>query len=542
MRKILVILITVAAVTFFANTISAANASNFNPSRIIDDAIFYNANAMDTSQIQGFLNSKVPTCDTNGSEKATEWGRPDLTRAQFATQVMGWHGPPYTCLRDYRQNTPQMEAASGLCLSMPAGTSRSSAQIINDVAKACGINPQVLLVLLDKEQSLVMDIWPLKSQYRNATGFACPDTAPCNPDYEGFFYQVYHAARQFKVYQARPNDYNYIAGRTNRIYWQTNLGSYINPSGNADDPSRINNNFSSCGYQNVFIENQATAALYIYTPYQPNRNALGNLYGTGDACSAYGNRNFWRLFTDWFGNTQGRTLMSELGGRYTALGGFNGILGIPVDNGFCNSDRSVCWQQFKNGFIIYSKKSGAWESKGSIRNYWAKTGYQGGKMGFPVDAEVYAGNGLWWQQYQNGFIIGSTKTGFWESMGPTRERWGQLGYQNSMLGLPVDTVVVNKDGSGWQQYQNGFIIGSTKTGFWESKGAIRAYWRSIGYQSGKAGWPTGPEVYNTSTKTWSQGYEKGTIFYSDTHGGSFTDSASESPSTAEAEPSIDTAG
>src|SRR5690606_9056758 len=116
---------------------------------------------------------------------------------------------------------------------------------------ACGINPQVLLVLLDKEQSLVIDIWPLKSQYRNATGFACPDTAPCDPNYEGFFYQVYHAARQFKVYQARPNEYNYIAGRTNRIYWQTNLGNYINPSGNADDPSRVNNSHVSCGYQNV---------------------------------------------------------------------------------------------------------------------------------------------------------------------------------------------------------------------------------------------------------------------------------------------------
>jgi hypothetical protein len=28
-------------------------------------------------------------------------------------------------------------------------------------------------------------------------------------------------------------------------------------------------------------------------------------YGTGDGCGAYGNRNFWAMFTDWFGSTQG---------------------------------------------------------------------------------------------------------------------------------------------------------------------------------------------------------------------------------------------
>src|SRR5690606_3156716 len=25
--------------------------------------------------------------------------------------------------------------------------------------------------------------------------------------------------------------------------------------------------------------------------------------GTGNSCSSYGNRNFWRIFTDWFGST-----------------------------------------------------------------------------------------------------------------------------------------------------------------------------------------------------------------------------------------------
>lgn len=260
----------------------AAVGSDFNAGRIIDDVVFYNENALDANTIQTFLNNQVPTCDTNGTRPASEFGRPDITRAQYAA-LKGWQSPPYTCLRNYVQNTPQMEAASGYCNALPALSSQSAAQIINSISKACHINPQVLLVLLQKEQSLVLDTWPLDKQYRNATGFACPDTAPCDPAYGGFFYQVYYAARQFQVYKARPNSYNYVAGRTNNIYYSPNL--------------------SGCGSSPVYIQNQATAALYIYTPYQPNAAALNNLYGTGDSCSAYGNRNFWRLFTDWFGST-----------------------------------------------------------------------------------------------------------------------------------------------------------------------------------------------------------------------------------------------
>lgn len=271
-------------------TSDAASGKDFNPGRIIDDAVFYNSTAMDTAQVQQFLNSKVPTCDTNG-QQLSEFGGPDLN-GDGKVQRWEWGQSTYgqsvfTCLKDYSQNTPGMAAASGLCGSITSGT-KSAAQIINDIAKACNINPQVLLVLLNKEQSLVTDTWPLKQQYDGATGFDCPDTAPCDPNYAGFFYQVYYAARQFQIYKTQPNNFNYIAGRNNNIYWNPDL--------------------SRCGSSTVFIQNQATAALYIYTPYQPNQAALDNLYGLGDSCSAYGNRNFWRMFTDWFGSTVNKPL------------------------------------------------------------------------------------------------------------------------------------------------------------------------------------------------------------------------------------------
>ncbi len=292
---LLVLAFAVLGIFLLPQASHAANKNDFDPGYIVDDAVFYNSGAMTTAQVQRFLESKNPNCDYNGTQSAADWGYPGLTHAQLAEKLRKgqitisgvngskFHAPPYKCLTMYTQTTPQMEAASEYCNAINAGT-RTAAQIIKDVADACGINPQVLIILLEKEQSLVTDKWPLNRQLQNATGFACPDTAPCNPAYGGFFYQVYYAARQFQVYKANPNGYNYRAGRNNNIYWHPDL--------------------TRCGSSTVYIQNQATAALYIYTPYRPNTAALNNLYGTGDSCSSYGNRNFWRIFTDWFGSTR----------------------------------------------------------------------------------------------------------------------------------------------------------------------------------------------------------------------------------------------
>src|SRR5690606_33541671 len=154
---------------------------------------------------------------------------------------------------------------SALCKKSIVGGTKSAAQIIADVSRACEINPQVLIVLLQKEQSLVTDDWPWSIQYRSATGYGCPETAPCASEFYGFFNQVYQAAKAFRRYEANPTHYNYRSGRNNTILWHPN---------------------ASCGSSTVFIQNQATASLYIYTPYRPNQAALDNLYDEGNSCSS----------------------------------------------------------------------------------------------------------------------------------------------------------------------------------------------------------------------------------------------------------------
>jgi hypothetical protein len=272
---ILIALVALLAAFACVSKSSALSGSDFKAGRIMDDEVFYNKSSMSVSSIQQFLNSKVPECDTDGSEPS-EYSAG--TRADYGIA----HGspPPYTCLKGYYENTTTHENnLEGRAI--PAGA-KSAAQIIWDASQAYTINPQALIVLLQKEEALVLDEWPFPKQYQSATGYGCPDSASCNSQYYGFYNQVNNAAAQFRRYATNPTNYNHVPGEVNSVRWNPN---------------------PDCGSGNVFITNQSTASLYNYTPYQPNQAALNNLYGTGDACSSYGNRNFWRVFTTWFGST-----------------------------------------------------------------------------------------------------------------------------------------------------------------------------------------------------------------------------------------------
>ena len=295
-KKWYVLAIGITLLCAFASTMrpqstAAVSASDWRAGRIIDDAIYYNSSSMSRDDIQNFLNSKVRSCDTWGTQPASEKGRPDITRAEYA-RLSGWPGPPYICLKDYYQvpRSDKIINNYNSTASRPAG-SISAASIIKNASVKYGVNPKTIIVLLQKESPgpLPIDTWPLQAQYKNAMGYACPDTAPCDPQYAGFYNQIMNAARQIKLYRDNADSYKHRPFRTNSVLYNPN---------------------SRCGSSNVYIETYATAGLYNYTPYQPNKAALANMYGTGDSCSAYGNRNFWRIFNDWFGSTYGSPFVS----------------------------------------------------------------------------------------------------------------------------------------------------------------------------------------------------------------------------------------
>ncbi len=455
--------------TYLTQQTRAADMSKFNPGNIMSDAVMSNKDSMSVQQIQAFLNSKNACNNTN-------------------TYMASWYPHLQYTIRD----------GKFVCMAQDTFNGKSAAQIIWQVGQDYNINPQFLIVLLEKEQGLVTDTWPNHVQYRSATGFGCPDTAACDSKYFGLENQLVNAANLFRTV-LNGGWSNYPVGWT-----------YVQYNPNA-----------SCGGKVINIQNRATSALYRYTPYQPNQSALNAGYGLGDSCGAYGNRNTWALFSDWFGDTINLPVIPEVQKRYDELGGAGGALGPRQENGFCNNSRTVCWQRFTRGYLFYGEGVGAWESKGAIRDRWGEIGYQNGPLGLPTGPENASPNGVFWQEYQNGFIVGSGATGFWEMRGGVKDRWNTLGGQSSSIGMPISPVTIFPNGVSWQEFKNGFIIGNPTTKYWESKGAIRTHWASIGYQNGKAGWPVGPELYDPESKIWSQQYQNGHIYYSDKSSGWF---------------------
>ena len=80
-----------------------------------------------------------------------------------------------------------------------------------------------------------------------------------------------------------------------------------------------------------------------------------------------------------------------------------------------------------------------------------------GKFGFPKgDVQSNSYTGITWQEYEHGFILGSERTGFYESSGKIREAWAQSGYEMGVLGFPTDDVVT-KSGITSQRYEGGVI-------------------------------------------------------------------------------------
>ncbi len=235
----------------FLSTHLAKATESFNPANIMSDGTFTNRNSMSVNQIQNFLESKGSTCLANFTSLSLNDANGD-----------GLGDEPY---------------GKGI------GEQVSAATLIWQAAQLYRINPQVILATLQKEQGLVTRTDCPSWRYNTALGYGCPDSQPCDSAAYGFTRQIDYGVWHFRgffddTYPVPPT----VPGNKFIAY---------NPNG-------------SCGGTTLNIQNRATAALYSYTPYQPNAAALAAAPGQIVNCGSYGNLNFWRYFTAWFGSTQ----------------------------------------------------------------------------------------------------------------------------------------------------------------------------------------------------------------------------------------------
>lgn len=205
---------------------------NFNPSMIISDAELMDYNSLNLKQIQAFLekyNSYLANYQTLNAYGVMK------TAAEI---IFDASNNNYDCDNVKLSDSPTEVERQIKCRRITT------------------VSPKFLLVLLQKEASLIESANipqdRLQRYLDQATGYACSDGLACNPYYKGFGKQVNSAALQFLAYMQSPHKYPFKVGITY---------TFNNPYGTISQEKMT-----------VTVTNQATAALYTYTPHVFNGN------------------------------------------------------------------------------------------------------------------------------------------------------------------------------------------------------------------------------------------------------------------------------
>lgn len=250
-----------AVVVLFATPAHAA----YNSNNIIDDGRFTNHTTMDEAAIQAFMNARN----------------------------------------------------SGLKNYVDPSVNQSAAKIIRDAAWDFGINPQVIMATLQKEQSLMTNPSPSASNINFAMGYGCPTTGSCS--FPGFYQQIRNGSWQlrFNMHRAGGNNGTWTGptgqtwGNSSISYACRNATSYYStglfPGRNVTFYAHTNGQ----AYANVAIANAATAAMYCYTPHVYNPSGTPVYYS--------GSYNFVVFYERWFGPTQGEPYAWSYAGQTSTV-------------------------------------------------------------------------------------------------------------------------------------------------------------------------------------------------------------------------------
>lgn len=542
-----------AAFTPIATAAAPAQAApvvGFNPGNIIADSLFYNGSAMTAAEVQTFLNRQLSSCRIGKAPYMPGAKSPSGSGNIIASD----------CLKSFKQTTSS-RTADKYCSGYVGKANETAAQIIAKVGQACGISQKVLLVMLEKEQSLVTDDWPVTRQYNYALGMNCPDSGPgnsanCDAATAGFAMQLYLGARQLKVYKS--GGFNYAPFRNNTVKWHPT---------------------TSCGTSTFYIENWATASLYIYTPYRPNQAALNAGWGTGNSCSSYGNRNFYNFYKSWFGATTGinyevggtftsywqtnqawlgwptsaqRSITSSGGGSlqdfdggflyksnsgavvgitrssplltaFAAAGGIEGEWGWPIIGAVNQGTSGNNVMQFQGGAAVESKADGVFLVPTALQSFWEGTGGFNGTLGPPI-ASAKLADGAVSQKFKKNAVVKPTNGNAVLFEVSLLDAWHAAGGVTKGLGLPTGAAVkITANGSGTQYTLSGATIYSSSAGIFVIPAGklLTAYMQASG-PSGSWGWPRGRQLCAADGQSCTLDFSMGVATWTDLRGVIFT--------------------
>lgn len=243
-KKLIVFLFVLLIILISKTNLAQASVDpDFNPNFIISDQEMLNWNSLTLSEIQYFLESKnsyLATYETLNAYGTMKTAAEIIYEAAAANYS-------HSCTSALRNNNPDI----------------SEEEIRNNCPNITTVNPKAIIVLIQRESSLITRSNPSQRILDQATGYGCPDSGGCDPRWIGFGKQVNAAALQL-------------------------LSHYNNASSHVNKARVFDNRFGSIYNEPMLVvpQNRATAALYIYTPHVFD-----------------GNYNFWRIYQRYFPET-----------------------------------------------------------------------------------------------------------------------------------------------------------------------------------------------------------------------------------------------
>ncbi|MGX1773698.1 hypothetical protein ACWIGW_16420 [Nocardia brasiliensis] len=199
--------------------------------------------------------------------------------------------------------------------------------------------------------------------------------------------------------------------------------------------------------------------------------------------------------------------------KYNELGGPRSFLLFPTSNELTNPDRIGRRSTFQNGPIYWSPAGGAHPVVNHFFAAWQRQGWEGGMLGYPTTDEIPAANGGRRQEFQGAGIYWHFNSAF-AIGGAIRDKWATVGAEGGPLGYPTsDEIAVKKDSGRYNNFENGTITWSGRTGTRLVYGAVRDRWAEAGREDGELGYPTGDEQVAPDGIGHYVYFENGTAIY-----------------------------
>jgi uncharacterized protein with LGFP repeats len=160
----------------------------------------------------------------------------------------------------------------------------------------------------------------------------------------------------------------------------------------------------------------------------------------------------------WSPTTGSQVSMGGIRATWLLNGAENGQLGYPTSAEITGLRNGGVIQYYQGGAIVWSPTTGSQVSMGGIRATWLLNGAENGQLGYPTSKEITGlRNGGVVQYYQGGAIVWSPASGSQVSMGAIRVAWASTGYENGRLGYPISREYPIGGGAVAQDYQGGRI-------------------------------------------------------------------------------------